>query len=190
MAVVFLDTETTGTHRGYRPWEVAMIRRETSGAEASITIFIETEDLDLANADPIGLEIGGFSYRHPSNGGRLDAGQRLCSGDDAAALVQQWTDSALVFGVNASYDTTGLDGLLARAGRTPNWYYVPQDIVAIAYGFLLKDDPSPPRSSEPLSLACGVEIPGPDERHTAMGDARWVQRWYDSLHVRDCAELS
>lgn len=190
MAVVFLDTETTGTHRGYRPWEVAMIRREPSGAEASITIFIETEDLDLANADPVGLEVGGFSYRHPSNGGRLEAGQLLCSGTDAAALVQQWTDSALVFGVNASYDTIGLDGLLARAGRTSSWYYVPQDIVAIAYGFLLKDTPSPPRSSEERSLACGVAIPGPGERHTAMGDARWVQRWYDSLHARDCAELS
>lgn len=190
MAVVFLDTETTGTHRGYRPWEVAMIRREPSGAESSITIFIDIDDLDLANADPKALDIGGFGHRHPANGGRLEAGELLCSGNDAAALVQQWTASALVFGVNPSYDTVGLDGLLARAGLTSSWYYVPQDIAAIAYGFMLKSTPPPPRCTEPLSLACGVAIPGPGERHTAMGDARWVQRWYDNLHARDCAELS
>jgi len=189
MAVVFLDTETTGTHRGYRPWEVAIIRRESSGAESSITIFIDVDDLDLPNADPQGLQIGGFGHRHPQNGGALQAGQVLCRGDEAAALVRQWTDSALVFGVNPSFDTICLDALLDRAGLSATWYYVPQDIAAIAYGFVLKDMLSPPRSTEPLSQACGVEVPGPADRHTAMGDALWVQRWYDSLHARGCVDL-
>lgn len=188
--VVFLDTETTGTHRGYRPWEVAMIRRESSGEESEITIFIATEDLDLASADPEALDIGGFSYRHPQNGGRLEPGQVLCTGDEAAALVRQWTGTATVFGVNCSYDTVGLDGLLARASLTSTWFYAPQSIDAIAYGYALKSMPNPPRSSEPLSLACGVDIPGPDERHTAMGDAQWVRRWFDALHARNCVDLT
>ncbi len=189
-AVVYLDTETTKRTRGYRPWEIALIRREASGEESAITIFVDKDDLDLANADPESLEISGFHHRHPQNGAALQPGQVLCTGDEAAALVRQWTDSAIVFGVNCSYDTVGLDALLDRAGLASTWFYAPQSIDAIAYGFILKDDPAAPRSSEPLSKACGVDIPGPEERHTAMGDALWVRRWYDALHARECAELA
>lgn len=35
--------------------------------------------------------------------------------------------------------------------------------------------------SDDLSRACGVEPPAEDERHTALGDARWVKRWYDHI---------
>lgn len=35
--------------------------------------------------------------------------------------------------------------------------------------------------SDDLSRACGVEPPTEEERHTALGDARWVQRWYDHI---------
>ena len=188
-AVVFVDTETTKRTRGYRPWEIALIRRESSGAESAITIFVDKADLDLSNADPDALEIGGFGYRHPQNGGHLEADQVLCAGDEAAAVVQQWTDSAMLFGVNCHFDAVGLDGLLDRAGRTATWFYAPQSIDAIAYGFALKDDPGAPRSSEPLSKVCGVDPPGPEERHTAMGDALWVRRWFDALDARECAEL-
>ncbi len=188
-AVVFVDTETTKRNRGYRPWEIAMIRRESSGEESAITIFVDKADLDLANAEPEALEIGGFSYRHPQKGARLEAGQALCTGDDAAALVQPWTDSAMLFAVNRHYDAVGPDGVLHRAGLTSTWFYAPQSIDAIAYGFALKDDPRAPRSSEPLSKACGVDPPGPEERHTAMGDALWVRRWFDALNARESAEL-
>jgi hypothetical protein len=174
VAEVFLDTETTGLHRGYRAWEIAMIRRDRDGAEASITIFVDKDDLDLANADPRGLAIGGFEQRHPSFGWPLQAGQIYVGERDAAHLVQQFTEAALVFGVNPSYDTIGLDGLLARQGLAPTWFYVPQDIATMAYGFMLRTDAHPlPRQAERLSVA---------ERHTAMGDALWVRRWYDKLH--------
>lgn len=95
----------------------------------------------------------------------------LCTGDEAARVVQQWTDSAMVFGVNCSYDTVGLDALLERAGLTSTWFYAPQSIDAIAYGFVLKDDPAAPRSSEPLSKACGVDVPGPRN-----ATPRWATR--------------
>ena len=86
-AVVFLDTETTKRERGYRPWDIALIRREISGEESAITIFVEQDDLDLANADPEALEIGGFSCRHPQNGAHLEPGQVLCAGADASGAV-------------------------------------------------------------------------------------------------------
>lgn len=40
---------------------------------------------------------------------------------------------------------------------------------------------APPWRSDDLSRACGVEPPAPEERHTALGDARWVKRWYDHI---------
>ncbi|BDB62383.1 hypothetical protein [Rhodococcus sp. RDE2] len=40
---------------------------------------------------------------------------------------------------------------------------------------------APPWRSDDLSRACGVEPPTKDERHTALGDARWVKRWYDYI---------
>ncbi|MDD4865599.1 MAG: hypothetical protein PHQ28_00220 [Mycobacterium sp.] len=181
MAVVFLDTETTGTHRGYRAWEVAMIRRDDDGAEQSITIFVDQADLDLAHADPAALAIGRFEQRHPGFGFPLQPGQVHLREAQAARIVHQWTAQATVWGVNPSYDTIGLDGMLARQGIRPSWFYVPQDICGIAFGFKLGSYPPPPRAATPLSLACGVSPPGPQERHTAMGDADWVRRWFDKL---------
>ncbi len=40
---------------------------------------------------------------------------------------------------------------------------------------------APPWRSDELSRACGVEPPNEEERHTALGDARWVKRWYDHI---------
>ncbi|QOH55230.1 3'-5' exonuclease family protein [Rhodococcus rhodochrous] len=40
---------------------------------------------------------------------------------------------------------------------------------------------APPWRSDELSRACGIEPPTEDERHTALGDARWVKRWYDHI---------
>lgn len=191
MIEVFLDTETTGVHRGYRPWDIAMVRRDGSGGQQELTIFVDVADIDIDHADPEALIIGGFEQRHPQRGGRLATGQVLVSGYQAAQLVQRWTDSALVYGVNPSYDTIGLDGLLARANLDARWYYAPQDLVGIAYGFMLRGaTTAPPRSSEPLSMACGVDIPQASERHTAMGDARWAARWYDALRTGITAEVA
>lgn len=39
----------------------------------------------------------------------------------------------------------------------------------------------PPWRSDDLSRTCGVEPPSDDERHTALGDARWALRWYDAM---------
>ncbi|MCK8670968.1 hypothetical protein M1M07_07535 [Rhodococcus sp. HM1] len=45
---------------------------------------------------------------------------------------------------------------------------------------------APPYRSDDLSRACGVEPPAPEERHTALGDASWVKRWYD--HITEAGE--
>jgi hypothetical protein len=41
--------------------------------------------------------------------------------------------------------------------------------------------PGPPWSSHDTSLALGVKPPSPDQRHTALGDARWAAAIYDRV---------
>lgn len=56
--------------------------------------------------------------------------------------------------------------------------------VLAVLGEIADDAPAPPAlpwSSDELSRACGVEPPPPADRHTALGDARWVMRWYDTI---------
>jgi hypothetical protein len=44
-----------------------------------------------------------------------------------------------------------------------------------------RDLTRPPFRSDDLSRACGVEPPSDEERHTAMGDAKWAMRLYDRI---------
>ena len=62
--LVFLDTETTGLHRGRRPWEIAIIRRAWDG-QSRLLLCVDIDDLDLSSADPIGLKVSRFHKRQP-----------------------------------------------------------------------------------------------------------------------------
>jgi hypothetical protein len=189
-AVVFLDAETTRLDRRRRPWEIAMIRREHGGRDEEITVFVDIDDLELADADPESLRIGGFGTRHPSFGRPLAAGERLCSAAAAARLVQQWTAGAQVFGVVPSFDTFCLDELLHRHDLEPRWHFQAWDMAVFAAGFLAGLRRAAGTTSEAVSKQCGVEPPQGIERHTAMGDARWVQRWYDRIVPDPAASLA
>lgn len=178
--VVFVDTETTGRHRARRPWEIAIIRRDHTG-ERQTTVFVDVADLDLANAEPEALDISGFHHRHPQRGAILGVDEQLCEAATAAAIVAQWTSKARVYGVVPSFDTECLSALLHRHGLTPTWHFQPWDISVFANGFLAGRGLPAQYSSETTSRACGVEPPADLERHTAMGDARWVARWYDAI---------
>ena len=197
--IVFLDTETDGLHPGRRVWEVAMIRRDEMG-QTETSFFVA---LDLRNSDPFGLRVGGFWDRHPA--GRKISGQKCSPSDfvnvlskhDAAKEVMRWTFGAHIVGAIPSFDTETLAGLLRSEGYMPSWHHHLIDIEAMALGWLWgrsKGHSRPigldgrtidlaalPVRSDNLAAACGVEPPTDVERYTAMGDARWVMRWYDAL---------
>ena len=192
--LAFIDTETTGVHPDRRVWEVAIIRRDDHG-QREITFFV---DADLSNADPFGLQVGRFYERHPF--GRLLSGRDSIRDNDevteelAAARVAEWTHGAHLVGTVPSFDAGCLDPMLRRHGLIPGWHYHLIDVEAMAVGWLeamrrhglgengVDADPvTPPWRSDDLSRACGVEPPADDERHTALGDARWAMRWYDAM---------
>lgn len=195
-AIVFLDTETTGLHpHTRRPWEIAMIRRETGCEE--VRRLIQISDVDLSHADAAALEIGRFHERHTPKSDIFLLTFGSTSGDhryesDAAVLVAEFTAGAQLAGVNVNFDEVTLDGMLRRHGLMPRWDHHLIDLPSMALGWLhgraheseipeFRDAASLPYRSYELSAECDVEPPSIDVRHTAMGDAEWVMRWYDAI---------
>jgi hypothetical protein len=200
-ALCFLDTETTGVHPNRRPWEIAMILRDDMG-QREVSIFVG--DPDLSDADSFGLKIGRFYERHPQyrGGGNPYSphfgsdrweGLRLYPERRAAGIVESWTRGAHIVGAVPSFDTETLSALLRRNELIPAWHYHLIDVEALAVGYLAGQssvsgvgvtDPRAgnlPWKSDDLSAMCGVEPPTEDERHTALGDARWAMRLYDKI---------
>lgn len=192
--LVFLDTETTGVHPGRRPWEIAMIRRDDAGER---TLVLQVEDVDLTEADPFGLRVGRFYDRHVRYSAKGKADQFVTEAG-AARWVEHWTRGAHIVGAVPNFDTETLDAMLRRHRLLPAWHYHPVDVENLAVGYLrgllsvesllppgraeqLRAVLTPPWSSEELSRECGVEPAADEERHTALGDARWAMRLYDAI---------
>jgi hypothetical protein len=186
--LAFIDTETDGVHPGKRPWEIAIIRREPDGREIEWSAFIE---IDLSTADPFGLRVGRFYGRHPK--GRVLATSDLDVVPDldyeewptrgAAHVVARLTHGAHLVAATPSFDAEVFDRLLRDHGLAPAWHYHLIDIGVLAMGALAAKGQvfRPPYKSDELTEALGVELATDEERHTAMGDTRWVKRVYDAV---------
>jgi hypothetical protein len=183
----FIDTETTGVHPDRRVWEVAIIRRDDIGERE---LVLQVDDVDLSGADPFGLKIGGFYERHCDYGGKGD-GIRAIHEAGVARYVEEWTRGAHLVGAVPNFDADCLDKMLRRHKLIPAWHYHLVDVEAMAVGWLAakvaagevfaEEVFAPPWKSDDLSRDCGVTPPTDDERHTALGDARWAMRWYDAM---------
>lgn len=192
--ICFVDTETTGLHHGRLPWDVAVIRRDPDGTETAWQTYI---DVDLSQADPFGLKVGRFYERHPL--GRWLSGRTGELDDDwgswAVGALSPWvatlrfariTHGAHIVGAVPNFDTEVLGALLREAGFTPAWHYHLVDIENLAVGYLAgKGQPiAPPWKSDELTEALGLPPTPDDEKHTALGDAKWAMRVYDAV-MRD-----
>ncbi|OXR46633.1 hypothetical protein B7C42_01607 [Nocardia cerradoensis] len=132
---------------------------------------------------------------------RLKFDEALHPEKRAAVIVERWTRGAHIVGSVPNFDTETLAAMLRRHGLCPSWHYHLIDVEVLAIGHLgavRRLNPYPieaadvaaaefdltalPWKSDDLSRAVGVEPPGPDERHTAMGDARWAMRMYDRIN--------
>lgn len=209
--IAVVDTETTGVHPGRRAWEVAIIRREPDGTEATLHAFVA--DVDLSAADPFGLKIGRFYERHPkfartpefaaaidrARGLGLEVPEDIpcLDEDELAPMIERMTRGAHLVGAVPNFDAEVFADMLRRHQLTPAWHYHLVDVETLAVGCLagqtdaarmeidqsatLPDVANLPWRSDDLSRACGVEPPSDDERHTALGDARWAMRLYDAI---------
>lgn len=188
--ICFVDTETDGVHPGRKPWEIALIRRDDEG-EKEVSFFVE---IDLSTADPFGLKVGGFYDRHPegcwiSGATYPDSGPgvQLLEPEQAARRVARMTHGAHIVGAVPNFDTEVFDRLLRDHGLCPSWHYHLIDVEALAVGYLAAGRMDPGKSlplpwkSTDLMEAIGVSPPTEEERHTALGDARWARAAYDAV---------
>jgi DNA polymerase III epsilon subunit-like protein len=195
VAVLFLDCETTGLRPqlGHVPYEIALIDE----ADAELTLWVDPSPDDLARADPDALRISRFYQRRPSPNrwlpkgvpGALEAPTSLrelasleqpvcCSSVGAAFAVARLTAGAHLVAAAPAFDAGMLAELLGRHKLTPAWHYHLVDVEALAAGKLGR---APPWDSHALTADLGVPETNGDQRHTALGDARWVRDVYRAI---------
>lgn len=177
-----LDVETTGLDPAWHtPWEIAAVCED--GTEH--VWCWRPSDYVLARAQDQALDVSGFHHRAPQ--------VRDPAAEGAAAReVAELLDGRTLIANNATFDAAMLTALLRDWGRVTTWHYRPVCVASMAAGWLHRHATATdwhdihqrlarPWSSEALSRACGVLPPADHERHTALGDARWVARWWLTL---------
>ncbi len=188
--ICFIDTETTSLRPDRRAWEIGIIAREPGRADVEHHWFIDGHDLDLGSADVMSLKIGRFYERHPQY--RLDresTGTDTESEYDALRLIEAITRGAHLVGAVVSFDADVLGQRMRANGICPSWHYHLIDCEALAVGYLHALDTAPdgndpdiplPWKSDDLSAALGIKV-SEEDRHTALGDARWAMAIYDKV---------
>jgi hypothetical protein len=176
-----------------------MIRRDPDGYEREFQAFV---DVDISGAERGALEIGGYWMRHPAGIAlrtRLPRPQpddmpAFLSPAVAAGLVWNWTRGAVVIGCTVNFDTETLAPMLLANGLEPEWDYHILDATTYAAGYLRAladvgepgnlpidyDNLEPPYKSTTIAAMLNVTIP-PEDRHTALGDARLALRMFDAV---------
>lgn len=174
--IVFIDTETTSLRPDRRAWDVGMVLRTPGHPDAELSYYIAAEDLDLGNADPFSLKIGGFYDRHPDPIGRA---QFELANRERQVLVQVegWTRGAILVGAVPNFDADVLGARMRAHGILPSWHYHLVDVETLAAG---AKQLTPPWSFDAVLGLYGLTYDEKD-RHTALGDARMARDLYDAI---------
>lgn len=197
--LAFIDVETTSLDPALgEVWEVAAVIRP--GARPTFKGMTKHRWLlpvSLQGADPIALDVGGFHQRHPrGNDFDLDEVMDIVGAvrpyptplPDFAREFAKLTHGCHLVGAVVSFDEKRLERILRSQNVMPSWHYHIVDVEALAVGYLMGCDPGgdpasilPPWNSRELSAAIGVEMPTDEERHTALGDAKWAARIWSRI---------
>ncbi|WP_216651520.1 hypothetical protein [Actinomadura litoris] len=202
--IAFVDTETTGLSLDDDIWEFAAIIREPDGTEHEHHMFIQ-HDYAKCSALP-----EPFLSDHRARFAPGEAAKPQAKA--AREIAEILSGHPHIVGAVPNFDTERIAILLRRHGLEPGWHYHLIDVEAMAVGWahgvfrqcadqlaargLPHDvvDQGPtlvtalPWNSDLLSGALGVD-PGAFDRHTAMGDVRWVRAQYDAMTKAPVREL-
>ncbi|HEY0643681.1 MAG TPA: 3'-5' exonuclease [Nocardioides sp.] len=199
--IVFLDTETTGLDSDRCDvWEIGAIVRVPGNSDMEYLWQVQP---DLTKAEPTGLRVGRFYERSLVTGpGRpsaitvidpdnpeqavYDELERHTNRGVVAARLARILDGAHVVGAVPDFDQRFLRRFLARHGQALTCHYHLIDVEVLAVGYLAGRGealPPLPWRSDDLGAALGVKV-REEDRHTALGDARWVRDMYDAIFPR------
>lgn len=183
--LVFIDTETTSLRPDRRAWEIGMIMREPGTTDREWSWLIDTEDLDLGNADPFSLKIGKFYDRHQQAfaPNKVSIASLIARESDVLRHVEFRTRGAILVGAVPNFDAEVLAARMRAHGICPSWHYHLVDVETLAAGKL---GLAPPWDFDKVLDAFGLTYDEAD-RHTALGDARMARDLYDEV-LRGSAE--
>lgn len=184
--IVFTDTETTGLSLEDDIWEFAAIRREPDDSETEYHLFIEHDRARCARLPQSFREDHYNRYRDHRAYSQASAAEYIAN---VVFHRAPGNDLPHIVGAVPAFDATRIEILLNRYGYGRPWHHHLIDVEAMSLGYLygvyrhVNTLPvtALPWISDELASVCGVESASDDERHTAMGDARWVKRWYDKM---------
>lgn len=188
LKLVFLDTETTGLSLDDDVWEIAAIKRifdaDGNVQERELHLFLEHDPAKCSNLPERFLKDHMRRFPAMTHSGRWSG--EVVPRETAAVVVQRFTDGAHIVGAVPNFDTERLAKLIRDHGKSwqpPAWHYHLIDVENLALGWLAAKGiafPLPWRSDD-LAALCGIPPVDEADRHTAMGDARWVRDWYDAI---------
>lgn len=189
--LVFIDTETTSLRPDRRAWDIGLIVRDPGKPDIEEQWFIAARDLDLGNSDPFALRIGRFYERHPEPSTPIKG--RDPWGSDIGEIyneyvvlewVEELTRGAHLVGAVPNFDAEVLAARMRAHGLAPSWHHHLIDVEALAVGWLATEPDSAvglPWNSDELTARLGLDPVPEEERHTALGDARWARAIYDRV---------
>lgn len=186
---VFADLETTGVSVDrHHLWEIGLIVRDDAGDRE----YCWQVRPDLSTADPMALKIGGYYRRSAVTQNSPGVAWTIVSPDlpydptpgevrrqrtvdGLAADVARLLDGAVLAAANVAFDAAFLDKFLRANGHASAWDYHLLEIESYAAGAI---GMAPPWKLDKLAAELGVTLP--EERHTALADARLARDVYDA----------
>lgn len=182
--IAFVDTETTGLNRRLHDmWELAMEVYEVTDAGMlgrqveSVHIFTMPV---MADADPTALRMNKFYQRTNEPSFEWAADEYA-----AAAHVAQilGTDDCHVAGMQVDFDLAFIEKWLRENGEQQAWHYHAIELESFMVGAIAASGSGTalPWKSDNLSKSLGIEPPSKEQRHTAVGDAQWCVRVWESV---------
>lgn len=180
-ALVFMDTETTGLSLDDDIWEFAAIRREADGTESETHLFLRHDTRKCAQL-PERFRLD-HEKRFPASHTSEWHPAALAPWEAALLIAQLFEDRPHVVGAVPNFDTERVAKLLAAHDQPAAWHYHLIDAENLVVGYLAGQGKPvlPPWNSDDLNAALGLDPVAEDERHAAMGDARWAMRMYDAV---------
>lgn len=175
--ICFLDLETTSLRLDRRAWEIGVVVRDPGVDDVEHRWFIDIDDLDLGNADSASLKIGRFHERHSEMRTPMDLSADWAGEELALLRVEELTRGATVVGIQVDFDTATLDARMRANGICPSWSHRILDARTLAAGAMRA---TPPWDVEAIYEFFGVSCP-PEDRHTALGDARLARDLFDAV---------
>ena len=185
--IVFMDTETLGLDIASPVWEFAAVRRSDPDVQSeSLHLFIRHHATPWLAEFP---EEFARDYH-----ARYSDAESVSQLEAAKQIAEFMEGRPHVVGAVPNFDTERISHQLLRPNRIPDpWHYHLIDVENLIVGFLvgrareghMGSGLAVPLAGEKwdsndLSRAVGVD-PEQFERHTAMGDVRWVMAQWDAV---------